>query len=79
MSTSSSVDVSKDVIYLMLDVGHQVDIAYDQDLKGLLALVGDTGEHKAVIGIKQLLIKEGYNIQNSKINILLDIGNNFGL
>lgn len=79
MGMSLNVDVLEDVIYLTLDVGHQVDIAHDQDLKSLLALVGDTGEYKAVIGIKQSLIKEGYNIQNSKINIPLDIGNDFGL
>lgn len=46
------MNISEDVIYLTLDVGHQIDIAYDQDLKSILALMGDNNKYNAVIGMK---------------------------
>lgn len=62
VGTGPGMDVPEDVIYLMLDVDCQIDIAYNWDLEGLLASVGDNGKHLAVIGMKQPLVKEGCNI-----------------
>lgn len=41
-----------------LDIGNQVDVAYDQDLEGLLAVIGYDGEHEVVIGVEKLLIEK---------------------
>lgn len=72
-------DVAEHVIYLMLNIGHRVNIAHDWDLERLLTLVGDNGEYKAVIEIKPPLVKEGCSVKNSEVGTSLDVGNNLGL
>lgn len=73
------METTQDLIYFALDIGQQVDIAYDEDIKGFLVLVGDNSEYKPVIRMKQLLIKKRCSIKNSKLSVALDVGNNLWL
>lgn len=61
------MDVFKDIIYLTLDISHQVDIAYNQNLKSLLALVNNNDKHKAIIVIKQLLVKKNTIFKTARL------------
>lgn len=65
----------QNVIYLLLDVGHQVDILYDRNLEHLLATIGDKSKREAMVWIKRPLIEERSSIQNNKVGTSLDIGN----
>lgn len=53
-----SLYIPKDVVQLLLDLGDQVDIAHNYDLKDLLAAMDHDGENEVVIREKKLLIEE---------------------
>lgn len=42
----------ENVIYLMLNVDHQVDISYYWDLKNLLTVMSYDGEYKTMIRVE---------------------------
>lgn len=63
----------------MLNIDHQLVIPYDLDLESLFAMLDDNIEYKAIIRMNQLLVNNGYNIQDSKVGASLDVGNNLQL
>lgn len=71
------MDALQEVIYLILDVSDRVDVFYDQNLEGFLAAVSDDSKNKAVIWMKELLVKKRSSVQNSKVDTFLDISNDF--
>lgn len=48
----------EDVIYLALDVYHQVDVSHYRDLQNLLAVVCYDREHETMIRVEATLIEE---------------------
>lgn len=69
------MDILQNVIYLILDLGHQVNGPHDWNFEGFLAAVSDDNKHKAVVWMKKLLIKERNITKNSKVSISLDVDN----
>lgn len=77
ISLGLGIDVSQNVMYLTLDVGHGVDISHDWNLEDFLAVMNDNSKYKVVIWMKEILIKERSSIQNSKVGTSLDNSNDF--
>ena len=69
--------VSQNIIYLTLDVCHQVDISHNRNLESFLIAVSDDSKHQVVVRMKKPLIKKENSIQYSKVGIILDVGNDF--
>lgn len=51
-------NILQNIIYLILDMGYQMDIFYNQNSKSIWVIVNDSNKHKAMIWIKKLLIKK---------------------
>ena len=43
VGSSPVSDITYDVIYLTLNIGHGIDVIYDRHLESLFASVGDNG------------------------------------
>lgn len=50
--------IPKNAVNFLLDVGNQIHIAYNWDLKDLLTIMDHNSEHEVVIGVKKSLIKK---------------------
>ena len=48
----------EDVVYLVLDVHHRVNVSHYRDLESLLAAMCDDYEHETMIGVEAPLIEE---------------------
>ena len=55
------------------------DISHDRNLKDFLVAMSNNNKHKVVIRVKEPLIEKRSNIQNSKVETSLDVGNDFRL
>lgn len=49
VGSSVGMDILQNVIYLILEVGYQVDVFHDQNLESFLAAASDNNKYKAVI------------------------------
>lgn len=50
---------------LILHVGYDVHLSYDQNLKGFLIVAYDNGKYESIIRVEKLLIKERNGIEDS--------------
>lgn len=41
----------EDVVNLLLDIGNQVDVAYNRDLEGFLAAIYNDSKHKTMVRV----------------------------
>lgn len=48
---SSVSDITSDIIYLILNIGQRIDVAYNRHLKNLLFLVHDDSKYIAIVKI----------------------------
>lgn len=58
VGSSPISDVTEDVIYSTLNIGHKIDVTHDRTLKGFLVLLGDNGKQVAMVRIQELLVEE---------------------
>lgn len=69
------IDFSLNIIYLTLNISHQVDISYNQNLECFVSMINHNNKHKAVIKIQKLLVKKRNSIQQRKTVIFVNISN----
>lgn len=48
----------QDIIYLMLNVSHQIDVTHNWHLEGFLASMGDNGKYVAIVRTQKPLVEE---------------------
>lgn len=61
----------------MLDISYQVDVTHDQNLENFLTMICDNGEYETIIRVEKLLIEESGRIEDSQIDVSLDVGDYF--
>lgn len=65
----------ENIVYFALAIGHQVDVSYNWDLEGLLAVVCYDNKHEVIIRVGTPLIEKRGSIENGQIGASLDISN----
>lgn len=58
IGSSRVLNVMQDVIYVMLNVSHLIDITHDRHLKSFLASVGDDNEYIVMVRMQKSLIEK---------------------
>lgn len=53
-----SIDISWNIVYFMLNIGHQIVKLYNRNLKSFLAAMCDDSKHEAMVQMQALLVKK---------------------
>lgn len=77
--TCTSLYIVGDIVNLVLDIGGRVDLVHNRDLEDFLFAIHDNDEYEAVVRVEELLIEKRGGVQDSQVDITLDVCNYLGL